>query len=284
MSNPQLENGYLRIANGIIEDLAKVNLSPYEWRVLLAILRKTYGYNKKADRISLSQIEEATGITKPHISRALARLISRRIVARTGKNQLQFQKNADFWAQTLPRQAKSAPLPKQAKGIAQTGNGHEEESLPLQAPQKTYKDNNTKDNGMPSAKVEAVEEIQTLRATVGGIPKIDKLRISRPFSEWKAYLDQAGNKVGVLMEAFKTWHLAAPATDFEQLGPRMGALYSQADKDAGYLLRILWETAAADIAGSHLNYVAGKLRYQRQGPKARAQLPSSADLKDGWAK
>jgi hypothetical protein len=52
-ANPQLENGYTQIANELIEALARFNLSPYESRLLWYIARKTYGYQKKTDAISL---------------------------------------------------------------------------------------------------------------------------------------------------------------------------------------------------------------------------------------
>jgi len=41
MANPQIENGYLKIAHEIAQALARVNLSAYESRVLWVIWRKT---------------------------------------------------------------------------------------------------------------------------------------------------------------------------------------------------------------------------------------------------
>jgi len=61
MANPQPENGHTDIANEIIEALWKINLSSYEWRVLLYLLRKTYGWHKKTDQISLSQFSGKSG-------------------------------------------------------------------------------------------------------------------------------------------------------------------------------------------------------------------------------
>ncbi len=82
MSAPQLENGYTRIANEILEALAKIKLSPYETRLMWIIFRKTYGNNgKKMDRISLSQFSEWTGIDRRNVRRALASLLAREVVA-----------------------------------------------------------------------------------------------------------------------------------------------------------------------------------------------------------
>lgn len=99
---PQLEDGFTRIANDILDELCKIKLSSYQTRVLLYILRKTYGFNKKEDWISVSQIEEATGIYKAHVSRAKKELIDRNIVTSNG-NKIAFQKNSKLWKE-LPKQ------------------------------------------------------------------------------------------------------------------------------------------------------------------------------------
>ena len=49
MASPQIEDGYTKIANELLEAISKVNLSSYEFRVIMAIIRKTYGFNKKSD-------------------------------------------------------------------------------------------------------------------------------------------------------------------------------------------------------------------------------------------
>ena len=100
-NNPQLENGYTKIANEIIDQLCRIKLSSYQMRVLLFVFRKTYGYNKKEDWISVSQIEEATGIYKAHVSRAKKELLQRKIVTSNG-NKIAFQKDSRLWCE-LPR-------------------------------------------------------------------------------------------------------------------------------------------------------------------------------------
>lgn len=77
---PQLENGYLRIANELIEALAGIRISGEEMQCLWVIFRKTYGWEKKFDWIALSQFEEMTGIKRPNVVRALCKLIDKNIV------------------------------------------------------------------------------------------------------------------------------------------------------------------------------------------------------------
>lgn len=50
------------------------NLSEAELKVLLAVVRKTYGWHKDADKISVSQLEKMTGLSYSAIKKARASL------------------------------------------------------------------------------------------------------------------------------------------------------------------------------------------------------------------
>jgi len=121
MANPQKENGLTPIANEIVDALARVNLSAYESRVLWCIFRKTYGWNKKIDRISYSQFEGATGMKRWHIGRTLKLLVKRNIITCQGEGQYleygiqkdyeQWQKGSNAHQKPLPKGV-TPPLPK----------------------------------------------------------------------------------------------------------------------------------------------------------------------------
>lgn len=83
MASPQTENGHIDIANELAEALAKIRISGEEMQCLWVIFRKTYGWHKKQDAISLSQFVEMTGIVKPHVVRALDGLLSKKIITVT---------------------------------------------------------------------------------------------------------------------------------------------------------------------------------------------------------
>ena len=57
MANPQLENGFTRIANEILEALSKAELSGSEFRLAIAILRFTYGMQKKSAEIKTKTLK-----------------------------------------------------------------------------------------------------------------------------------------------------------------------------------------------------------------------------------
>jgi len=146
VANPQKEDGHVDIANEIVEALAKTYLSSYESQVLWTIFRKTYGWHKKEDWITNTQISDMTGIAESHTSRTIKRLIQRKIIIRVDKK-LAFQKDYDQW-EKLPKQVtfKKLPiqdkkLPKQVIKVTQTGI----KKLPIQVYTKETKRNYTKE-------------------------------------------------------------------------------------------------------------------------------------------
>jgi phage replication O-like protein O len=80
MLTPQKENGYTAIANELMEALIKYKLPSSEIRCLLFIIRKTYGYNKKTDAISLSQFVKATSLNRKAVARALKSLNNKNLI------------------------------------------------------------------------------------------------------------------------------------------------------------------------------------------------------------
>lgn len=71
----QLENGnYTRVVNRVLEELSKAPLLGAELAVCIFVIRKTYGFNKKEDEISLTQFEQGLGRSRPTIVKALKNL------------------------------------------------------------------------------------------------------------------------------------------------------------------------------------------------------------------
>ena len=106
MASPQLKNGYIKIANELIEAIMKQNLSGQEFRVLFCIIRKTYGYNKIEDFISLSQIKKLTGLQKIRCSQLLHSLINKKIITLAENlkgviNKIHFNKDFEQWDSPL---------------------------------------------------------------------------------------------------------------------------------------------------------------------------------------
>ena len=118
MNNPtsQLENGYTPIANKILEDLCKINLTAYQARVIWCIFRKTYGYHKKEDWISVSQIVEFTGLKQSHVSRTKKELLLRGLIYTPMGMKIAFQKDSSLW-KDIPNEVYRKNIPREDKNI-----------------------------------------------------------------------------------------------------------------------------------------------------------------------
>jgi len=104
MATPQLENGHTRIANEILEKVISSGLNGTEISCLLFIWRKTYGYQKLQDEISLSQFCEAIPVSKQTICTSLYNLQLVKIITLVKKgsskncsNLWAFNKDYDKW-------------------------------------------------------------------------------------------------------------------------------------------------------------------------------------------
>lgn len=113
--NPQLENGYVKIANELWDALTAIRIPGEMRQVLDVIIRKTYGFNKKMDWIPLLQFVKATGLSKVHVCRALKRL--------TGEMNIVTQKgNSKSVSYSLNKHYLTwKPLPKKVT-VTQKGN------------------------------------------------------------------------------------------------------------------------------------------------------------------
>lgn len=85
---PELEDGFIRIATELFEALIAIRIPGEPRQVFDFILRKTYGYQKTVDSISLTQISLATKIGKSNTARALRKLLNMRLVVMVDNNPL----------------------------------------------------------------------------------------------------------------------------------------------------------------------------------------------------
>lgn len=102
MASPQKENGYIKIANEIFDIFAKTRINGNERQVIDFIIRKTYGYHKKRDWISISQFERGTGLSSSKICKVIKKLKNMKIIIKiqddNGNNIYEFNKNYEDWS------------------------------------------------------------------------------------------------------------------------------------------------------------------------------------------
>lgn len=107
MANPQIENGFTRIANEILEHLCLAGINGSEYRILISVIRKTYGFNKKKDYISLTQYQKLTTMNRPQAVKTIKSLVSKRILLKDN-SVYKLNKNWEEWvvAKRIPSMQK----------------------------------------------------------------------------------------------------------------------------------------------------------------------------------
>lgn len=209
---PQLENGYTKIANELLDAIAKSELSKRQLKIVLAVIRKTYGYNKKVDDMTVTQLVESTNIDKSAVSRTLPELEAMNVLSkRQGKYGyvLGLNKNYRGWK----------PLSKRQR--CQNDNSscqNDNSELSKRQTQKTYTKDNPKRKGEASDKSDS----PTLKArkgktlpkdwtlpedwkqwTITNCPRVDPMATAEEFKDWA--LGNANRPVGKKADWFATW-------------------------------------------------------------------------------
>lgn len=145
-ASPQLENGYTRLANELLDALIGAGLTARQWAVVMAVIRKTYGFNKKTDEIGLSQLSLMTGIEKGNLSRTVRELEAARVIHRgdgVHAHTFSINKRSKQWelSNQQPQLSKQQPLSKRQPMGCQNDNERVVDSTTLglseQQPQYT---------------------------------------------------------------------------------------------------------------------------------------------------
>ncbi|HID3789959.1 TPA: replication protein [Klebsiella pneumoniae] len=140
-----LDDGFTRIANELLEAVMRAGLSQHQLLVFMAVMRKTYGFNKKSDWVSNEQLSELTGILPHKCSAAKSTLVKRGILTQTGRV-IGINKAVSEWS-SLPIKGtekkpylKKVTLPESGKkSLPESGNAYYPDQV-------NTKDKHTKDN------------------------------------------------------------------------------------------------------------------------------------------
>lgn len=231
-----LENGYLRLANQIQDALCIVELSGREFRVLNAIVRLTYGWSKKSDRIANSLIADKTTLQVKHVSEAVLSLAYRNIIIlrRIGQTRyIGINTSLDKWAYAKPNCSKcpvdfpAAEIVTWVITIPEFGDSNiKSKTIPEKRdnhPQKqgevSLKIGNTKDI-LPNTNINTNTKTKTPSNPPKGKVKFDPLSIPVPewldataWGEWVAYRHQSGKAIKTELTVTKAYKLLKECLD-----------------------------------------------------------------------
>lgn len=87
MANPQIEDGYIRIANELFEAIyMHYDFTKRQLKVISTIIRNSYGWNRKECKMTIREIEEKTGMKYQHIYPVIKELISMNVIKISGES------------------------------------------------------------------------------------------------------------------------------------------------------------------------------------------------------
>lgn len=171
------EDGFMRVANEITDSLLMADLTVRQLKVMLAIMRKTYGFNKPMDRLTNTQIAAMTGIHHTHVCAAKRQLIERKFLIADGVK-IGVNKVVSQWiSQDSLTLAKTAN-----KTLAESANGYKPSQL------------NTKDNIQKTIKTNTPLPPE---GEVAQVSKPEKRKADR--TDYQAFLQAYNEEVGELL-------------------------------------------------------------------------------------
>ncbi len=132
---PQVEDGFTRIANELFEAIITAPLTDRERRVAMAVMRLTYGWNKKADRIADSQIADVCHLPRQRVNKVKQDLIAKKVIKVEGPGHglTSLNKHYDEWEFT----ARHAPKPRGDRKGDNVTHGGDKECTPRGCTPKT---------------------------------------------------------------------------------------------------------------------------------------------------
>jgi len=78
---PELDDGYVRIANELLQALIDYDLTAAQMKIIAVIIRETYGYNRKSKNLSVSYLAKAIRRDERNTRRTLNDLIAKKVVS-----------------------------------------------------------------------------------------------------------------------------------------------------------------------------------------------------------
>lgn len=142
MASPQLENGFTKISNELLEVLARTNLTGTQFAMVFCVIRKTYGFNKKSDKISVSQFMDMLSVSRRTViytlqeleAKSIIKVIRRQFSEKSEVNEISLNKDYNRWVvqNSAPQVEKNRGSAKLRKRVVQ----NHVKSLPSFAPTK----------------------------------------------------------------------------------------------------------------------------------------------------
>ena len=166
----QLENGFIRIANEIWDEVIRRDFTKRQKDILLFVWRLSYGCNRKTAHIPMLKDFELCGVTQNHIKEELNYLNSMKVLEWDQEGMIfSFNKDYSFWQASPVRKwnderfkglihinlSTSQNRKSNEEGLPKTGS----EDFPKQEVSEPERPRGTKDEGMSKDSIKDIKDI-----------------------------------------------------------------------------------------------------------------------------
>lgn len=212
-----MDNGFTRLANELLEAAIYHDLSKRQYKIFFAIVRKTYGFQKKADRISGSQFSELTNMPRARCSVTVVELEAMKIIKRESGcyGLIEINKNVSEWLTLQPTEKPKKAVIKKTKVDTETVSSRTETVPPSRTETVSTVDTKTVSPGS----TETVHTKERFKDNSKDISNCSKLR-SEPAEKTKPVAWIYTNKKNVMyeidQEQVNEWSELFPAVDVIQ--------------------------------------------------------------------
>ena len=120
MASPQVEDGYTRIANELLEALIFGRFNGTQYSIILAVIRATYGYHLTSKTLGVAFFKVHTGRNRRQLAKEIEELIAMNVLIVKTKHsfgisrELMLNKDYESWQFN-----KKGMLQKQHRGMLQ---------------------------------------------------------------------------------------------------------------------------------------------------------------------
>ena len=201
-TSPQLEDGFVRIANELFDVIFDRPFTHRQHKVVFAIIRKTYGYGKKEDDISASQIGNFCRLSREHVTRTLNELEKMNVInKRPGAygSVVGINKNYSTW-RFEDKKSAQVDSAKSAHGCQKSTSAKSAQGVP-----------NRTDDSAKSAQVDSAKSAHTK----DNLPKDNLQKKTTSAAIEKISIDAGGEWRHIPDHLMATWKKAYPAIDVQ---------------------------------------------------------------------
>ena len=146
MAEVKLKNGYIKISNSLFENICNRKFTLNEIKIVLTIVRLSYGFNSKTAYVKHKSLLSACGVQKQYVYKTVSGLVFKKVIKDLGNGEYALNKNYDEWAVSFPKSYDTCKL--NILKIMQKGTKLIPNEVLKQDPQKPE---NASDNGNTDA-------------------------------------------------------------------------------------------------------------------------------------